>query len=1090
MTTMAPAPAPDAQLRAENAELRVRLEEAEDTLRAIRRGEVDALVVETADGPQVFTLHGLDAESNRIRGEILAQVSDAVIAVDSEEHVTYLNAAAEHRYGVRASDALGRQLSEIYTRQWPSAETEAGMLAALREHGEWRGEIIHRTRDGREIAVEKSITALRDASGALDGRVGVFRDITTSKRIAAELQRVSGLLDTLLHTAPIGFCFLDRELRFVRVNERLAEINGISAEAHLGRQVHEILPTLIDTLLAVTGRILATGEAVLNHEFSGETSSAPGVTRYWNQSWYPVRDGAGEISGFGAVVEEITARKQADEQLRAAHDTFQHLVEHSPFGIYVVDADFRLMQVSVGAQKVFENVRPLLGRDFAEVFRIVWSEPFASETIGFFRRVLETGEPYHAPSTMEARADIVAAESYDWKVERITLPDGRPGVVCHFYDLSERQRYENVLREQEERLRSLVENSPLSVVEWNRDLVITRWAGEAEATYGWSAEEVVGRHITEVAMIYEADRIIVERVLAELTDGKTRHLTRNVRLCTKDRRQIRCIWHLSVLADAAGQTLSVLALGEDVTAQHEAAAELRLRTKELRESDLRIRLATEASEVGIWEWNIRTNAIRWDAQMFRQFGLPPTPNGLVQYSDWSGAVLPEDLPENERILKDTIRRCGQSRREFRIRRRNDGACRDIEATETVRANEAGEAEWVLGTNLDVTNRKTAEDQLRQLAAELSAANRRKDEFLATLAHELRNPLAPIRNGLELLKMGGGSGATAEKARRMMERQTAHLVRLVDDLLEVSRITRDTLELRKERVPLAAVLESALESSRPLIEQMGHDLTVSLPTPPLMVDADVTRLAQVFLNLLNNAAKYSERGGHIQLHVEREASDVVVTVKDSGIGIAADQLSRIFEMFTQVDRSLEKAQGGLGIGLTLVKRLVEMHGGTVEAKSEGPGKGSEFVVRLPVVIAAAEPQKSDGAAEHSVSCSRRILVVDDNRDSADSLSAMLKLMGHDTRTAFDGQQGVDVAAEFRPEVVLLDIGLPKLNGYDACRAIREQPWGTNVLLIAVTGWGQDDDHRRSREAGFDHHMVKPVDLQVLTPMLAGSRVATE
>jgi len=318
---------PEEQLRAENAELRARLEETEETLRAIRSGEVEALVIETADGPQIFALQGLDAESNRSRGEILAQVSDSVIVVDAEERVTYLNAAAERRYRVSASDVLGRQLSEIYTRHWPHAEAEAAMWAALREHGEWRGEIIHRTHDGREIAVEKGITALRDAFGAPAGYVSVLHDITERKHSAAELQRVSTLLDTLLRTAPIGFCFLDRDLRCMRINERLAEMNGISAEAHVGRHVSEILPTLVETLRDVTGRILATGEAVLNHEFSGETPAAPGVTRFWNESWYPVRDGAGEILGFGGVIEEITARKQAEAALHESQQFISRVLD-------------------------------------------------------------------------------------------------------------------------------------------------------------------------------------------------------------------------------------------------------------------------------------------------------------------------------------------------------------------------------------------------------------------------------------------------------------------------------------------------------------------------------------------------------------------------------------------------------------------------------------------------------------------------------------------------------------------------------------------------------------------------------------------
>jgi CheY-like chemotaxis protein len=388
---------------------------------------------------------------------------------------------------------------------------------------------------------------------------------------------------------------------------------------------------------------------------------------------------------------------------------------------------------------------------------------------------------------------------------------------------------------------------------------------------------------------------------------------------------------------------------------------------------------------------------------------------------------------------------------------------------------------------DITERRRLEDDLRRLASDLSEADRRKDEFLATLAHELRNPLAPLRNALQVMRLTPDEAAR-EQARSLMERQIGQMVRLVDDLLDVSRITKGKLELRKEAIALSAALESAVETSRPLIDHMGHDLTVSLPDHPIVVQADLTRLAQVVANLLNNSAKYMDRGGRIWLRAERQGSDAVVTVRDAGIGIAPDQLPHLFQMFTQVEHSLERSQGGLGIGLTLVKRLVEMHGGSIEAKSEGPGKGAEFVVRLPVVVDACELQNQDdnGAPTPSKSA-LRILIVDDNRDSADSLAMLLRIMGNDTRTAYDGQQGVDAAEEFRPDVMLLDIGLPKLNGYEACRRIRETAWGKSVVLIAVTGWGQEEDRRRSHEAGFDHHMVKPVDPQTLMKLLADLRL---
>jgi len=318
---------------------------------------------------------------------------------------------------------------------------------------------------------------------------------------------------------------------------------------------------------------------------------------------------------------------------------------------------------------------------------------------------------------------------------------------------------------------------------------------------------------------------------------------------------------------------------------------------------------------------------------------------------------------------------------------------------------------------------------------------------------------------------------------MMERQLEQMVRLVDDLMDVSRISRGKLELKREPMELAAVVNSAVETSRPLIDQMGHKLTVALPEESVIIDADLTRLAQVFLNLLNNAAKYSDPGGHIQLHAERQGSDVVVSVRDTGIGIADHQLPDIFEMFSQVDRSLEKSQGGLGIGLTLVRSLVEMHGGRVEAHSEGLGKGSEFVVRLPVVVKASLPQAVGGSEDSTPSkLALRILVVDDNRDSASTLSMMLKILGNKTRAAYDGEEAVAAALEFQPDVILLDIGLPKLNGYEACRRIREQPGGEKITIIAQTGWGQDDDRQRTQEAGFDHHLVKPIDTAMLTKLL--------
>ncbi|WP_439627030.1 ATP-binding protein [Gemmata sp.] len=375
------------------------------------------------------------------------------------------------------------------------------------------------------------------------------------------------------------------------------------------------------------------------------------------------------------------------------------------------------------------------------------------------------------------------------------------------------------------------------------------------------------------------------------------------------------------------------------------------------------------------------------------------------------------------------------------------------------------------------------EEAESLSTRLRAAVRSRDHFLAVLSHELRNPLAAMSGAVHLLKLAGTEPAAAERSRGMMERQLKQMVRLVDDLLDISRIATGKLEIRRERVDLAAVLRDAVEASRPLIDRLGHELTVALPPDPLPLDADPTRLAQVFLNLLNNAAKYSDPGGHIRLSAARDGTEAVVHVRDTGIGIPAVHLPHVFEVFVQVDTHWQRAQGGLGIGLSLVKEFVALHGGRIEAHSEGLGKGSEFVVRLPAAVEAPAPEAPAAAAEEARGPQRRVLVVDDNGDAAESLAQVLGIMGHEVRTAHDGEAGVAAAAEFRPDVVLMDLGMPKVDGYEAARRIRAEPWGRAPYLVALTGWGADDDRRRVHTAGFDRHLVKPVALDALTELLA-------
>jgi signal transduction histidine kinase len=388
--------------------------------------------------------------------------------------------------------------------------------------------------------------------------------------------------------------------------------------------------------------------------------------------------------------------------------------------------------------------------------------------------------------------------------------------------------------------------------------------------------------------------------------------------------------------------------------------------------------------------------------------------------------------------------------------------------------ENGEVEAVAGTTRDVTDRKLAEETLRD-------ADRKKDDFLALLAHELRNPLAPIRNGLQVLRLAQGDAAIIAEAQEMMERQLSHMVRLIDDLLDISRITRNKMELVRSQVTLADVVRNAVEAAAPAIQEFGHELKVHLPGESIALDADLTRLAQVFSNLLTNSAKYTPRGGTIWLSAERAGDQAVVSVRDTGIGIPASALSTVFDMFSQVDRTVERSTGGLGIGLALVRGLVEMHGGTVSATSV-EGEGSTFTVTLAVSEPAALPSHETPIETFGSDSRRRVLVVDDNRDGAESMSTMLRLLGNEVITAHDGVEAVAAAGAFRPQVILMDIGLPRLNGLDATQQIREQPWGRSVKIIALTGWGQENDRERSRSAGCDGHLVKPVNLIDLEAVL--------
>jgi PAS domain S-box-containing protein len=502
------------------------------------------------------------------------------------------------------------------------------------------------------------------------------------------------------------------------------------------------------------------------------------------------------------------------------------------------------------------------------------------------------------------------------------------------------------------------------------------------------------------------------------------------------------------------------ALTEEIAARESTQAALRLATA-------RLESTMAAAEIGSWQWDVRSNDFTADRNLAALYGLDDeralngSPHLQHRY------IHPDDLGAVRRAEHNALRLGVFEPTEFRVKLAN-GVERWVARRGRVQMGENGRAVFISGLIIDVSAQKRAEQALRE-------ADRRKDEFLATLAHELRNPLAPIRHAVKLLESSSVEPLRQQWSRDVISRQVHRMALLLDDLLDVSRITQGRLVLKVETVSLASIVDTAVETARPLLESKRHELEIELPGSSIFLTVDPLRLSQSLSNLLTNSAKYTDAGGHIALSVVVLPEEIVLSVKDNGIGFEPAALPKLFEMFSQVDSAVARSEGGLGIGLALVKGLIELHHGHIEAYSEGPGRGSEFRIHLPRSAAAAAPAREPIAPEtRSANAGFRVLVVDDNRDAADSLAMLLEMNGHDVSVAHNGEQALRLAEQVRPKAMILDIGMPDMSGYEVARRIRAQSWGADIYLTAVTGWGQKEDKARALAAGFDHHLTKPVD----------------
>ncbi|HEY3634121.1 MAG TPA: PAS domain S-box protein, partial [Caldimonas sp.] len=637
------------------------------------------------------------------------------------------------------------------------------------------------------------------------------------------------------------------------------------------------------------------------------------------------------------------------------------------------------------------------------------------------------------------------------------------GCVLVFRDISERRAADRALAEAQARLSRIVTDMAIPTMVYAEDgeviLINQAWTEIS----GYTAEELKTIPAwTKKAYGERAETM--NAVIASLFDLEA-SIDNGEREITTASGGTR-IWHFvtaPIGRDPTGRRMLVTN-AIDVT-------EGRRLDQALADKEARMRLAMDAANYGDWELDRASAKMVWSAQTRKLLGVgadEPISHGLFQ-----ARVHPDDRARRQDCVADAWV-TGVLSNEYRIVR-PDGQVRWMSSRGRVIRGPDGH-ERMLGVIGDITEQKKAEHALKD-------ADRRKDEFLATLSHELRNPLAPLRNSLAVLQRSAGDPELFEKVGGVMERQLGHLVRLIDDLLDVSRFSLDKLTLRLEPTDLAAVIEHAVEGCRPAAERSGHVVELRLPEFAVKLQADRARLSQVFSNLIGNACKFTPDGGHVRVAARIDGDRAVVSVRDDGIGIAVGDLGRVFDMFAQVDESFERTNGGLGIGLTLVRRLVEMHGGTVVAKSAGLGQGSEFVVTLPLAPArAVAPPVGAGNGAAASAQRMRMLVVDDNGDSAESLALLLSLAGHETHIARDGPEALTRADALRPDAVLLDLGLPGLSGYEVCKRLRVEPWARAIPIIAITGWGQADDRRRSKEAGFDAHLVKPVVLDELTALL--------
>ena len=806
---------------------------------------------------------------------------------------------------------------------------------------------------------------------------------------------------------------------------------------------------------------------------------APCPTAAGTIKWWEVTVSRVGRDGLLANSRDITGQVRAEAeregllaQLRSAKQRLDDVFRQAPAFMCVFSGPHHVFELENERYLQLVGGRSNIGIPLREALPELAGQGFLELLDGVYR----SGEPEFGkdvPVMLQRRPDAPLERRF---VDQVYMPLRDPagdvtGILVHGIDVTDRKLAEIELYESRERFQKIVSQAATGVVQLDHEgrisLVNQKYCEMVQRL----ESELLGASVLDVTA---PDSVPVTLEAVRLLAGGESGVVIDKEYLRRDGSVMPATSSVNALRGPGGEFQGLVAIVVDTTESRRAA-------EKLRASEERYRTLFESVDQGFCIFEMIFDAQDRPVD-YRFLEMNPMFEAHTGLHDAVGRTAREMIPTLDAFWFETYGRVAQTGEPVRFENAAPAMGRwfDVYATRLG----GPDSHRVALLFSDITARKQSEETLRKLARDLEEADRRKTEFLATLAHELRNPLAPIRSGLSVMRLKGDNAASVTRVRQMMERQVSHMVHLIDDLLDVARISGGKLELKKERADLRGVLSSAVETSLPLIETGRHELSVDVPAHAVPVEADVTRIAQVVANLLNNAAKYTPNGGRIGLSLRIEGSEALIAVSDNGIGIPQDALSSVFEMFSQVGHHLERAQGGLGIGLSLVRRLVDMHGGSVAAASGGPHAGSTFTVRLPLADGAqdtlvqAAPQSVEGAAGGA-----RILVVDDNVDAAMTLSMILEACGYTTQVAHGGIEALAAAQAFRPQVAFLDIGMPGMDGYETARAMRRLEGLEDVTLVALTGWGAESDRRKSNEAGFDQHLTKPVQLDVVQDLLA-------